>query len=299
MKKVAIVILNFNGTKDTIECLKSINKLSIPDIDLLTVIVDNGSKEKFKVEGIKVIRSEENLGFAGGNNVGIKYGLDWDAGYILILNNDTAVDKNLIKELIETAGSDSKIGIVVPKIYFTKGFEFHKNRYKENDLGKVLWFGGGIMDWKNVIGRHRGVDEVDNGQYDEVVSTDYATGCCMFIKREVFEKVGLFNEKYFLYCEDSDLSIRVKRAGFKIVYCPGAVLWHKNAGSSGGSGSSLQDYFITRNRLLFGMKYAPLRSKLALIKESLKLLISGRDWQKKGIADFYLKRFRKGSFNFN
>ncbi|MCL5969947.1 MAG: glycosyltransferase family 2 protein, partial [Patescibacteria group bacterium] len=124
MKKIAIVILNFNGTKDTIECLESINKLSAADI-AFSVIIDNGSKEKFKVESsklkvgdINIIRSEENLGFAGGNNIGIKYALKNGADYIFILNNDTILDKNLIKELLVVMESDEKIGVVVPKIYF-------------------------------------------------------------------------------------------------------------------------------------------------------------------------------------
>jgi|SRR3989344_2298843 len=309
MKKVAIVILNYNGTRDTTECLESIGKLILEEIKLLTIVVDNGSTDslqaisnfKFQISNFqfKLIKNEKNLGFAGGNNVGIKYVLREGSDYILILNNDTVVDKNLIKELLETAESDSKTGIVVPKIYFAKGHEYHRNRYKENELGKIIWYAGGIMDWKNIIGSHRGVDQVDTGQYDQVMETEFATGCAMFVKKEIFEKVGLFDEKYFLYYEDADLSERVKNAGYKIIYAPAAIIWHKNAGSAGGSGSRLQDYYTTRNRLLFGMEYASLRAKIALIKESLKLLFLGRYWQKKGVADFYLKRFQKGSFNFN
>ena len=105
-----------------------------------------------------------------------------------------------------------------------------------------------------------------------------------------------FDNRYFLYFEDSDLSQRLKKAGYKILFYPKAILWHKNAGSTGGSGSSLQDYFTTRNRMIFGLKFAPLRSKIALIRESLRLLSSGRQWQKKGIRDFYLRRFGKGTF---
>jgi len=112
----------------------------------------------------------------------------------------------------------------------------------------------------------------------------------------MFQKIGLFDKKYFLYFEDVDLSLRVKKAGFKVIFCPKAKIWHLNSGSS-GSGSSLHDYFITRNRLLFGMKYASLRSKIALIKESLELLKNGRKWQKIGVRDFYFRRYGKGSWN--
>ena len=153
------------------------------------------------------------------------------------------------------------------------------------------------MDWKNVIGAHRGVDEVDKGQFDTVETIDYASGCCMLIKRSVLEKVGLFDDRYFLYYEDADFSERVKRKGSEILFCPKAVLWHKNAESAGGSGSDLQDYYISRNRLLFGVKYAPIRSKIALIKEGWKIARSGRKWQRQGIIDFYSQKFGKGSYN--
>lgn len=299
MPLLFVSILNFNGKKNTIDCLKSLEKVSRDGFELRITVVDNNSKEKltlpsFKNLNINLIKNDKNLGFSAGHNVGIKYALKNRADFVVILNNDTIVDKNLLVELVKS----SKEGdIVVPKIYFYPGFEFHKSRYKKEELGKIFWYAGGIMDWKNVIGRHRGVDDVDHGQYDQKTQTDFASGCCMLVKKEVFEKVGLFDERYFLYYEDNDLSQRAYRLGFRILYDPKAVLWHKNAGSVGGSGSSLQDYYITRNRMLFGMKYAPLRSKLSLIRESMKLLLSGRPWQKKGILDFYLGKFGKGSFN--
>ncbi len=298
MQKVFVIILNFNGNKDTQECLESLGKVNLSkEITLNVVVVDNGSKVQFKAGNVKVIRSEENLGFAEGNNVGIKYALKNGADYILILNNDTFVDKNFLEELLKVADRDEKIGISVPKIYFAPGFEFHKNRYSNKDLGKVFWYAGGESDWKNVIGHHRGVDEVDHGQYDKIMETQFASGCCMFIKKAVFDKVGLFDNKYFLYYEDADLSIRAKKKGFKVIYVPKSIIWHKNAGSAGGSGSKLHDYYITRNRLLFGFRYAPLRSKLALFRESLRVMLSGRFWQKRGVLDFYLNRLGKGSFN--
>ena len=185
----------------------------------------------------------------------------------------------------------------MPKIYFAKGHEFHKSRYTEEEKGKVIWYVGGVLDWRNVIGRHRGVDEVDVGQYEKVENTEFATGCCMMIRKEVFKRIGLFDEKYFLYYEDADFSIKAKHAGYKIVYSPKAYLWHINAGSAGGSGSALQDYYTTRNRMIFGMRHAPLRSKISLIRESISLFLTGRDWQRVGIRDFYFSRFGKASFS--
>ena len=303
MKKVFISIINFNGEKNTLECLRSIDNLNMTGIDLNVVVIDNASKEKLNLKenflqnaSLKIILNEKNLGFSEGHNLGIKYALSNNADYIIILNNDTILDKNLVYELLNAFDKDSKIGIVSPKIYFAKGYEFHKDRYKNEDTGNVLWYAGGDMDWNNVLGKHRGVDEVDKGQFDVEKETDFSSGCCMGIKKEVFEKIGFLNKKYFLYYEDNDYSQRVKRAGYKVIYTPKAVLWHKNAGSVGGSGSNLQDYYITRNRLLFGMTYASLKTKFALFKESIKFLLNGRKWQKKGVLDFYLRKFGKGGY---
>ena len=303
MRYIFVSIINFNGAGNTIECLLSLDKIISKDFKITVVVVDNASHTEFRIKNlefridVKIIRGEKNLGFSGGQNVGIKYALENGADYVLILNNDTIVDKNLVEELLSAAQKDKDVGIAVPKIYFASGFEFHKDRYKKVDLGKVFWYAGGKMDWKNVIGFHRGVDEVDRGQYDQIEKTDFASGCCMLVKREIFEKVGFLDEKFFLYYEDSDFCERIRRRGYSIIYSPKAILWHKNAGSAGGSGSSLQDYYITRNRMLFGFRYARLRSKLALFKESIKLLAKGRYWQKRGILDFYLGRSGRGSFN--
>ena len=303
MKHVIISLLNFNGLKNTLACLASLKNIKIDNFKLTIVAVDNPSEEEFDLKSgslghipLVVIKNSRNLGFSGGNNVAIKYALENGADYILILNNDTYVDHDFLTELLKTAEQDNSAGILVPKIYFAPGFEFHKEKYKKEELGKVFWYAGGEMDWANVIGHHRGVDEVDKGQYDKTKETEIATGCCMLIRKEIFENVGLFDDKYFLYYEDSDLSMRAKNKGFKIVYVPNSIIWHKNAGSAGGSGSKLQDYYITRNRLIFGMRYAGFRAKVALLKESIKIFMIGRYWQRRGILDFYLGKLGKGSY---
>lgn len=300
MGKVFITTVSFNNNPETISFLESLEKVHKKDIQLFVVVIDNASKDKFKITSefnnfkLKIIRSEENLGFSGGHNLGIKYALENGADFVIILNNDTILDSDFLVPLIDSL--KNKIGIVSPKIYFAKDYEFHKDRYRSRDLGKVIWYAGGIMDYKNIIGRHKGVDEVDIGQFDAISSMDFATGCCMAIKRDVFEKIGILDEKYFLYYEDNDFSQRAKSAGFSIIYQPKSVIWHKNAQSTGGSGSSVQDYYITRNRLLFGLKFVNFRQKAALIKESFKLLVGGRKWQRKGVLDFYLGRFGRGSY---
>lgn len=254
MKKIAVIILNFNGKKDTLDCLKTIENLQFANCKLQIIVVDNAStngsvkaiREKFSQ--VKLIQNKENLGFAEGNNVGIRYALKNKVDYCLILNNDTLVDKDLLLQLISciNAGkANKKIGIVAPKIYFAPGYEFHRDRYQESERGKVIWYAGGKIDWDNVLICHRGVDEVDKGQYDKKRETDFATGCCMLVKRKVFEKIGLFDKKYFLYWEDVDFCLRAEKAGFKIYFAPQAIIWHKNAGSS-ASGSLLHLYTPAR-----------------------------------------------------
>jgi len=322
MKKVFLIILNWNGGGMTVNCLHSLKSIKTDGMDIEIVVVDNGSTdnslkliEHFKLEikkshlKLRILRNKINLGFAEGNNVGIRYALKNGADYILILNNDTTVDKDLLVQLIKQASLDNRIGILGPKIYFAPGYEYHKERYKLNERGKVFWYAGGLIDWNNVYCSHRRVDEVDKGQYDKVEETDFVSGCAMLVKKEVFEKIGLFDPRYFLYLEDADFCHRAKKAGFKVVYTPPGKVWHYNASSS-EVGGPLHDYFFTRNRMLFGTKYAPLKSKLALLKESVKLLLVGRRWQKLGIRDFYfgvvgeitrdkfayLKKFGKGSW---
>lgn len=301
MDKITLVTVNYNTEEDTLNLLKSLDSVKIGPLNFDIIIVDNGSSKAFvlpknSADNITLIRSEINTGFSGGYNMGIKEALKNGASYVLAVNNDTIVDSDMIKELLKVLDSDPKIGMVVPKIYFAKGHEFHKDRYKKEELGKVFWYAGGNTDWANIKSIHRGVDEVDTGQYDQIQETDFATGCCIMLKREVLEKVGLFDDKYFLYYEDADLNERIKKAGYKIYYVPSAVLIHVNAASSGGPGNTLHDYFITRNQMLFGMKYAPFRSKVALIRQSLNLLLNGREFQKKAIKDFYLGRFGKGTY---
>lgn len=303
MKKIYISVLNYNGTENTKECLRSLDKMDRGSLDVTIVVVDNNSKKQFSKEDIKlnnlkldVIQSSINTGFAGGHNIGIAHALDRGADAVIILNNDTYVDSHMVVNLVKTAQNNKDAGIVAPKIYFAKGHEFHKDRYTSSELGKVIWYAGGTLDLNNVLGKNRGVDEVDTGQYETTEQTDLASGCCMLIKKEVLDSIGSFDERYFLYYEDTDLCQRVKQANYKIYYEPKSILWHKNAGSTGGSGSPLQDYYIARNRMLFGFTYATKRTKFALVREGIKILLTGRQWQKIGIRDFYLRKFGKGSY---
>jgi|SRR3989304_7749692 len=308
MTKVFVIILSWNVKKDTVETINSLLKSGINNFSLKIVVVDNGSTDGsareiaklFKTSKIKkgittkLIELDKNLGFAEGNNVGIRYSLDSKADYVVLLNDDTLVDSKMLINLLAEIKKYKDAGAISPKIYFAKGYEFHK-RYISSDLGKIIWYAGGNIDWDNVYGSNHGVDEVDVGQFDKVSETDFTTGCCVIFPRKVLTDVGLYDKRYFAYMEDADLSQRMKNAGWKVLYSPRAHLWHKVSQSS-GIGSDLNDYFLTRNRMLFGMRYARLRTKIALLRESFKLLFTGRKWQKIGIRDYYLGRFGKGSW---
>jgi len=302
MTKISISIIHFGELETTIKCLESLDNLNLLNIEIKVIIINNDSniefpdvKKKFSKFLAVIINNTENKGFSGGHNQGFRFAVKNNSDYHIVLNNDVIVDRNLVINLLKCYRKDEKIGIVSPKIYFTKGHEFHKKRYSEKELGKVIWYAGGIIDWDNLINKHNGVDEVDKGQFDEDLKTDFATGACAMLPIEVIKKVKGFDNRYFLYYEDGDINMRIKREGYKIYYCAKAFMWHNNAGSS-SSGSQLQDYYITRNRLLFGFSYAPTKTKAALFRESIKILLSGRKWQKIGVRDYYLKRLGKGSY---
>jgi GT2 family glycosyltransferase len=300
MTKVALVILHFDKLKLTEACLSSAKQLETKGFKIEVIVVNNNPLEKIdflkkKFPDFIFLKTLKNLGYAGGNNFGIKRALKDRADFILILNNDTFFDKKLVVEFLEAAKTNKQAGLLGPKIYFAPGCEFHKERYQDKDKGRVIWYAGGLVDEAIMVSSHRGVDEVDKGQFNSLESTDFVTGCAMFVKKEVFERIGFFDERYFLYYEDTDFSQRAKRAGYKILFVPTAKVWHANAGSS-EVGGKLHDYYMTRNRMLFGFKYGSLRMKLALIKESLRILFKGNLWQKLGIRDFYLKRFGQAGF---
>lgn len=301
--KVSIVILTWNQCDMTLTQLKGVAELDTKGFNAEMIVVDNGSTDdtikllsdyKLPNMSYKFIETGSNLGFAGGNNIGIKDAIDRGADYVISMNNDLILSKDILVKMVKLAESDKTIGLIAPKMYFAKGFEFHKDRYKPNEVGRVIWYAGGIIDWDNVYSLHRGVDEVDHGQYDKIEDTDYVNGACFLITKELVKKVGLIDETFFLYWEDADYSEKAKRAGFRVVYDPETSLGHMVSVSTGKSGSPSNDYFIIRNRLIFGLRYAGFRTKFALVRDSIRLLFTGREWQKKGVIDFYLGRWKSG-----
>lgn len=238
--KVIIIILTWNNKDDTIECLGSVRSLAYPNFDI--VLVDNGSTDGSvayigaRYPDVTIIANEKNLGFAAGNNVGITYALTKGVEYVLILNNDTIVEPGFLHALMEVAERDPRIGIVGPKIVF------YNNPTR-------TWSAGGRVNL--FTGRSTNVGTHDSHNSCRGVKiVDYVSGCALLIKTETIERIGLFDEDYFLYLEDSDLNFRAHRQGYlSIVNCDTTVL-HK-AGTSSSVVRDSNYYYFTRNSLLF------------------------------------------------
>jgi len=233
--EISIITINYNGLKDTCALIES-----IPFNDKTEVIVvDNASKkdEASEIEqrfpNVTVIKSEKNLGFAGGNNLGIRAAR---GKYLFIINNDTIFKDFNIQALIDRLESSPNIGIVCPKIRFSWG------------TNPIQYAGYTPLSRVTVRNRAIGFGEEDNGQYEIAHPTPYAHGAAMLVKRTSIEKVGLMPECYFLYYEELDWSMMFTRAGFQIWYEPKCTIFHKESQAT-GQNSPLRTYYITRNRL--------------------------------------------------
>ncbi len=243
---VYIVVLNWNNYKDTIECIRSLQKTTYHNYEI--IIVDNGStndsqkilEEEFPE--IKLIQTGKNLGYSGGNNRGIKYALEHGADLIWVLNPDTLVDPQVLTELVRGM-SGSGVGIAVPKIYY-------------RGSPQTVWFVDSRLNMRTGQADHLFFGQADEGQFDEAHYLEWAPGTSLLIKRQVLEKIGLFDERYFLFYEDVDLCVRARRAGFKIAFAPKAKIWHK-VGSTVGEKNPANEYYKTRNRLYFVKKFNP------------------------------------------
>ncbi len=294
---VCAIIVNWNGKNDTLSCLASLAPACRKYPACTVMVVDNGSSDgsvesiRKHYPAVRILPLPQNIGFAGANNAGIREAGKMDADLVWFLNNDTTVDPDVLT--LVDAFEDREVGAAGSKIYFSKGYEFHKDRYTASQRGNVIWYAGGIIDWNNMLSFHRGVDEVDAGQFNAPVETQYITGCSFMVRRSVLEEVGMFDESYFMYMEDLDLSLRIERTGRKLLYYPRSVVYHKNASSSGGSGSAFHEYYQTRNRLKIGFRYAPVRTKWALTREAVRMVLSGSGIKRQAVMDALAGRFGK------
>lgn len=307
--KVYIIILNWNQLEYTLDCIKSVKMLIYPNFKI--IVVDNGSKInsediiRKEHRDIILINNKENLGFAGGNNVGIRYALLNDADYIWLLNNDTTVDHCALTAMVDIGEKIPECGILGSKIYY-------------HDKPELIWFAGATINWKKAISNHIGQNQKDSPQYDILHEMERVTGCSMLVKKEVCERIGLMDDSLFLYAEELDWCVRARKAGYKILYVPSSIIYHKVSISTGKDFDIVFNYFNTRNFLYVIKKNMsfPKREyylinaifhRLKECKAILKEIIKPKYWSEKntltihtsklrGVYDFAIGRMGKGIF---
>ena len=294
--RVAIIIINYKGREDTLECLQSLTQLTYSPYEI--ILVDQDSKDgtpdvvRASFPSVHVIANPINNGFAGGNNVGLRVAMERSAEYLFLLNNDTVVEPGLLEPLVSLAGSDPQIGVVGPAMLY----------HAQPD---TIWSAGGTIDWQGNSNRP-GVDTVymPGGTPQDV---DFIVGCGLLVKRSVLEQVGLFDERYFLYFEETDLCARIREAGYRVVYQPAARLWHKVSRSTGAD-SELTLYYMRRNALLY-LRLHGMRGAMGVLAGLYSALRLAAVWTVQGkrrrrtvllcaIGDFLRGRFGKANFFF-
>ncbi len=240
---VAIVVLNWNGWRETVECLESLKAQTRSSFRV--IVVDNGSRDESVSRlaawepWIRLVRLAENRGFAGGNNAGIQSALEEGAKFVLLLNNDTVVAPDLIDAFARAADRHPSAAAFGGRIYY-------------HDEPSVLWFAGGEFRTGLEEPKHRGLNERDAPAFAIEESSPFITGCALFVRASLFQEVGLLDERFFCMWEDAEWCWRAGHKGLELRYVPAARLWHKTSRSFGGIRSPLAMYYYERNRLLFG-----------------------------------------------
>lgn len=242
MKRVEVVVLNWNGWRDTLACLESLQRLSYPNFGL--IVVDNGSTDgsqdqiEARFPAIKVLQTGANLGFGGGCNAGIRRALEQGADYVWLINSDTTVDADALTELVHVADEQAQAGAVGSVLY-----EVDRPEHVQ------LWGGGQVQFWSG-MSRHQLAP----------APLDFISGASMLLRREALEQVGLFDDQtFFMYWEDSDLGFRLRRAGWRLAVAEKSRVWHKLSASL-GKGSRQLDVYFTQSGVRFLRRYAPVAS---------------------------------------
>lgn len=293
---VFIIIVNWNGYRDTLECVESLYKINYKNYKV--ILIDNGSDTNEidaitdKFPSTVLIKSNANLGFSGGNNLGIEFSIQSGAEYVLLLNNDTIVEVDFLNHLVGNIIQNDKVVIAVPKI------NYHSNP-------QTIWYGGGFISKIRGSGFTLGEGKFE-GSYNKNKFVTFATGCCLLIETRVIKQIGTLDESYFLYLEDVDYCLRVISAGYKILYVADSKIYHKVSVSTKKNNALLPLYYVTRNRFYLTKKslsyyfYLTFPTILIIfIIKSLYWALTGQTEKikivKKAIDDFLKKKMGKKS----
>lgn len=252
---VAVLVLNYNNWQETIKSIKALRLSAYKNLNIL--LIDNKSTNDSEKQlrslfpDVNFIQTGRNLGYAGGNNVGIQQALSDGIDHILILNNDCILDKVCITEMVKVMQSDNSIGMVSPKVY-------------EHDT--VISHAGCNFSWRlPYYTASRGAGRVDDGSFDQPDFLETAQGDCLLVSSKMIKEIGLIPEVFFLYYEDTDWCYRARQAGWKIAYAPKAVAIHPGSLSTGGVNRPLGAYYVLRNKFLFGRRNGNIMVKLRLL----------------------------------
>jgi len=245
---VAIIVVNWNGVADTVECLRTLAAVRYPRFEV--VVVDNGSAASPReavvscAPGVTYIETGTNLGYAGGNNVGLRYALERGHDYAFVLNNDTLVEPDFLEHAVATAESDVRIGVVGVKIIAW-------------DQPQRVWVAYGQVTYRQGLVRLIGYYSLDDGSFDQQRDVEWVPGTAMLFPRRALEAVGLFDEEFFAYHEDVDWCTAARARGFRVVFAPAARIYHKGHRSSGGKGYvTPRQYLAGHNMVLYVRKHA-------------------------------------------
>jgi GT2 family glycosyltransferase len=249
--RVSIIILNWNALEVTAECIQSLRKIDYQNVEI--VLVDNASQDGSadalaqNFPEVRLIRNSVNLGFAGGCNVGMRDAMARGTDYVLLLNNDTVVGPDFLRQLLAVAESDSRIGALCPKILFF-------------DAPDRVNYGGGTHKWWRLYPVTVGLFQRDDGRYDQMREVTFLTGCALLIKAEVLRKIGVLEEIYFHFYEDIEWSLRLVQAGYKGLYVPQAKIWHReHYVTDKNQGNGFIEFHLARNNIIFVRRHLPLR----------------------------------------
>ncbi len=285
---ITVVILNVIEINMLVECLRSLNKTQYAKLGIIVVhngppVTDYENTVRFASERVSdIIFTGYNSGFSSGNNAGIQLALGRGADYILLLNDDTVVSPSFLDLLLQTAEKIPDAGMLGPKIY-----HFLEPR--------KIWFAGARFDPRTCTMTTPGSDQFDEGMDSEPLESDYITGCTLLIKRRAVERIGLLDERFFLYWEDVDWGLRAKKSGLKNIMVPHSHVWHKVSASSGGMDSPLRIYHKTRSHLLLARLHAPEslnRLHMRFFRDIAWLLIKSSGPHRAGKAMSYLAAIR-------